>query len=98
MTRAEIMTLIEAERERQAEKWHGRHAWGSGDCSELAAYSDVVSDRGQPQYDRLVKAAVLAEEAGEAVKAALDVEPEQFRTEVIQTAAVALAILEGLPS
>jgi hypothetical protein len=43
----------------------------------------------------MVKVAVLAEECGEVARAALDGKPEQMRAELIQVAAVAVAILEG---
>lgn len=97
MTHDEIMRELSDERGRQGVKWRGRHDWGSGDCSTLAAYADVTDDQ-RVQWERLVKAAVLVEEACEAVQAALDVDAAQFKVEVVQALAVAYAILEGLPS
>lgn len=43
----------------------------------------------------MVKVAVLAEECGEVARAALDGKPDQMRTELVQLAAVAVAMLEG---
>lgn len=89
MTHEEIMSALHEERWRQNAKWVRAHAWGQGDCS-----SDAVP--------MVVKAAVLAEEAGEVVKAVLTAGPEKaktdadVRTETIQTLAVAYAILEGM--
>lgn len=89
MTRDEILAEITAERGRQAEKWDRSHAWGYGDCSH-----DTVP--------MVVKAAVLGEEAGEVLQAVLNAGPRDcttdpdVRAEVIQTAAVAWAILEGM--
>jgi hypothetical protein len=74
-----------AERGRQAAKWGGPHRHGAGDCSSP----------GVPLY---VKLAVLGEEYGEVCRAALDWDPDQMRTELVQLAAVAVAILEGEPS
>lgn len=89
MTRAEILTALDSERTRQGSKWGGPHEWGRGDCSS-------------PDVPMIVKAAVLAEEAGEVVKAVLDagavkatLDPD-VRREVIQTLAVAYAILEAM--
>lgn len=89
MSPAEIMSEIVAERERQQMKWDATHAWGRGDCTS-------------PHVPMIVKAAVLAEEAGEVVHAVLNAGPDDARTdtavrrEVIQTLAVAYAILEGM--
>lgn len=89
MTHDEIMTAVHEERWRQNAKWGRAHAWGQGDCS-----SDNVP--------MIVKAAVLAEEAGEVVKAVLNAGPEfskrdvDVRGEVIQTMAVAYAMLEAM--
>lgn len=83
--RERIFTEIRHERERQAAKWDGPHAWGEGDCSS----------GGVPA---IVKAAVLAEECGEVARAVLDRMPANLRAELIQVAAVAVAWLEGLPS
>jgi hypothetical protein len=87
MTHDQIMGLLDAERERQADKWHGLHDWGRGDCSS-------------PDVPILVKGAVLAEEAGEVLQAILDDGPGHagspwVLSEVVQTLAVAYAILEG---
>jgi hypothetical protein len=84
----EIYAELQAERKRQNEEWHGLHDWGRGDCAS-------------PDVPMLVKASVLAEEAGEVVQAVLSAGPFKAPTdadvkrEVIQTLAVAYAILEG---
>lgn len=89
MTRDEILALIDIERSEQAKRWTIEHCWGFGDCS-----SDHVS--------MVVKAAVLGEEAGEVLQAVLNAGPvgartdAAVRTEVVQVAAVAFAILEGM--
>lgn len=83
MSRADVYDAIDAERDRQAAKWGGRHPWGVGDCSSLG-----VADT--------VKAAVLAEECGEVARAVLDSDPESLRNELIQVAAVAVAWLESM--
>lgn len=44
----------------------------------------------------VLKATVLGEEYGEVCRAILDKDPDNLRTECIQVAAVALAIIEGL--
>ncbi len=107
MNRREILGAVEEERMRQRAKWNREHDWGFGDCSSPAgALGPFIRDVGPPcegyaqakQYSNLIKASVLAEEAGEVVKAALDVDEGAFRAEVIQTLAVAWAILEGIPS
>ncbi len=107
MTRAEILVALDKERLRQAGKWEREHEWGYGDCSSQAgSLGPFIKNVGPPcdgyvqakQYSNLIKASVLAEEAGEVVKAALDVDEDAFRTEVIQTLAVAWAILEGISS
>jgi hypothetical protein len=88
VTPSEIFKELAAERERQQMKWCADHPWGRGDCTS-------------PHVPMLVKAAVLAEEAGEVVQAVLNAGPHDARTdtavrhEVIQTLAVAYAILEG---
>lgn len=105
MTTDEILVLLADERDRQRDKWNTVHVWGYGDCSSepgmlgpaVADLREHKADAARLQYSNLIKAAVLAEEAGEVVKAALDVDSEQFRAEVIQTLAVAWAILEGIP-
>ena len=84
MERGDIFDEIDAERHRQFERWNLHHDWGRGDCS-----SDEVA--------AIVKAAVLAEECGEVARAVLDLSDEDvLRTELIQTAAVAVAWLESL--
>ena len=82
MTRNQIWAAIGAERDRQAAKWGGEHAWGHGDCSS-AGVNDAV------------KAAVLAEECGEVARAALDGTMD-LAEELVQVAAVAVAWLESL--
>lgn len=82
MNREDALAAINAERERQAQLWAGPHDHGQGDCSS-------------PAVPLMVKIAVLAEECGEVARAALDGDPDQMRTELVQVAAVALAILEG---
>jgi NTP pyrophosphatase (non-canonical NTP hydrolase) len=44
----------------------------------------------------MVKVAVLTEECGEVARAALDCDPDALREELVQVAAVAYAILEGI--
>ena len=83
MNRSDIYAAIDAERERQADKWGGPHNWGSGDCSSF----DV---------DDSTKVMVLAEECGEVARAVLDFDVDATRTELIQVAAVAVAWLEAL--
>lgn len=93
MTRDEILALIEVERANQCQMWDGPgpHLWGAGDCSS-------------PDVPMIVKAAVLGEEAGEVLQAVLSAGPSKalsdaaVRREVVQTLAVAWAILEGFPS
>ena len=84
MTRDEALDAIRAERDRQTRLWAAPHAHGQGDCSSVSV-------------PLMVKVAVLAEECGEVARAALDGDPEQMATELVQVAAVALAILEGEP-
>lgn len=84
MTRDQILLAITDERDRQAAKWDGEHAWGVGDCS-----SRSVPD--------IVKATVLAEECGEVSRAVLDqTDTAHLIAELVQVAAVATAWLEGL--
>lgn len=89
MNTSEIMAALIAERGRQRAKWSADHAWGRGDCSS-------------PDVPMIVKAAVLAEEAGEVVRAVLTAGPARavscrdVRAEVVQTLAVAWAILEAM--
>lgn len=81
MNRAEVFDAIHVERERQADKWHGTHAWGSGDCS---------SQHVPPP----VKVMVLTEELGEIARAVHDGDDAGLRTELVQLAAVAVAWME----
>ena len=83
MTRAQVYALIDAERARQAAKWTDPHRWGKGDCSS-------------PYVDESTKLAVLGEEFGEVCRARLDDDPDGLRAELVQVAAVAVAILEGM--
>jgi hypothetical protein len=80
--RADVFALIDAERDRQSDRWSGPHSWGAGDCSSALV-------------DPLVKLAVLHEECGEVARALLEQDPEQLRIELVQVAAVAVAWLEG---
>ena len=84
MNRSEVFTLILEERARQAELWQEPHAHGLGDCSS-------------PHVPQMVKAVVLAEEAGEVARAVLDGRADALRAELVQVAAVAVAWLEGMP-
>ena len=84
MTRDQVFAAITAERDRQAAKWGGPHSWGTGDCSG-------------DQVPTAVKVIVLTEETGEVAKAYLDDDADGFRNELVQVAAVAVAILESLP-
>jgi hypothetical protein len=84
VNREDALAAIRAERDRQSELWAAPHAHGQGDCSSA-------------KVSLMVKVAVLAEECGEVARAALDGDPEQMATELVQVAAVALAILEGEP-
>jgi hypothetical protein len=74
---------VERERERQQAKWSGPHDHGSGDCSS-------------PNVEMAVKVAVLTEEVGEVARAYLENDVNQLRTELVQVAAVAVAIIEGI--
>lgn len=82
MTRDRIYRLIDAERERQEQKFGGHHAHGRGSC----ASADVPL---------AVKVAVISEECGEVARAFLNGNTGGLRDELIQVAAVAVAILEG---
>lgn len=84
MNRAGVYAMVDAERARQKAKWAGRHAHGKGDCS-----SPDVSDA--------VKVAVLGEEFGEVSRAFLDGDRDAWVTELVQVAAIAVGILEGVP-
>lgn len=81
MNRADIYSLIDAERTRQHQLWDGAHSWGVGDCSH-------------PDLEPTVKVTVLAEECGEVSRAVLDRNPAQLRAELVQLAAVCVAWLE----
>lgn len=84
MNRADVFALVDAERERQAMLWSHPHPWGIGDCSS-------------PDVALIVKTAVLTEECGEVARAVLDGSGlDQLRTELVQVAAVAVAIIEGM--
>ena len=83
MTRSDVYAAIDAERDRQADKWGGPHDWGSGDCSS-------------PAVEDSTKAMVLTEECGEVARAVLDLDVDATRAELIQVAAVAVAWLEAL--
>ena len=83
MTPEQVRVLVYDERITQNLRWGRPHAWGQGDCSS-------------PHVDQSTKLAVLMEEVGEAAKAHLDMDPAGFRHEMVQVAAVAFAILEGL--
>lgn len=83
MNRAEIFDAIHVERERQSERWSGDHEWGAGDCS---------SNR----VDLTTKAVVLGEEYGEVCRAILEQDNGQLATELVQLAAVCVAILEWI--
>jgi NTP pyrophosphatase (non-canonical NTP hydrolase) len=83
MTRAAIYAAIDAERDRQADRWKMPHYWGEGDCS-----SRTIAP--------VVKVAVLSEECGEVARAVLELDPAHLRTELVQVAAVAVAWLESL--
>lgn len=86
MNRSEAYRLIDAERQRQHDRWAapGVHPWGEGDCSSLAVAP-------------IVKVAVLSEECGEVARAVLD-HDAGLRDELVQVAAVAVAWLESFPA
>lgn len=84
MTPRHAWGLIVAERQRQRDKWSQPHSWGEGDCSS-------------PQVAVTTKATILGEEYGEVCRAILDGDMAALRTELVQVAAVAVAMLEGLP-
>lgn len=83
MNRVDIYDAIDAERDRQMEKWAGEHDWGYGDCSSIGV-------------DEPVKVGVLTEELGEVARAMLDGNRTGLRAELVQVAAVAVAWLEAL--
>jgi hypothetical protein len=81
--RRDIYRLIDTERERQLKLWGRHHQWGTGDCSSALV-------------DMPVKLAVLTEEVGEVARAILDRDDTNLRDELVQVAAVAIAMIEGL--
>lgn len=83
MNRTDIYKLIDAERDRQETKWGHPHNWGEGSCSS----ANVAT---------MTKVAVLAEEFGEIARAALELDHDGLADELVQTAAVCIAWLEGL--
>lgn len=83
MTRDAVFAAVSAERDRQSALWAAPHAHGQGDCSS-------------PDVPLMVKFAVLGEEVGEVARAILERDRDSLKTELIQTAAVACAIMEGL--
>ena len=82
MTRDEALAAIRAERDRQTQLWAAPHAHGQGDCSSAAV-------------PLMVKVAVLAEEFGEVARGALEADIAGMCVELVQLAAVAVAMLEG---
>jgi hypothetical protein len=85
MTRDEVMAAVSAERDHQATLWGGTHTWGVGDCSST-------------RVPLPIRLAVLMEEVGEVARAILERDdPHALRAELIQVAAVAVAIAESLP-
>ena len=72
-----------AERARQTQLWDRRHDFGWGDCSSR----DV---------DVTVKATVLMEEVGEVARAILESNDVDLRCELVQVAAVAVAMIEAV--
>lgn len=83
MNRTDIYAAIDAERQRQADKWDRPHPWGEGDCSS-------------PGVDDSTKVMVLTEECGEVARAVLEWDADATRRELVQVAAVAVAWLEAL--
>ena len=83
MTRDAVFAAVTDERERQEKLWAGRHEHGTGSCAS-------------PDVPLAVKIVVLTEEVGEVARAFLDGKTGDLRTELIQAAAVAVAILEGM--
>ena len=85
MTRDQVLAAVSAERNLQAAMWGGEHDWGVGDCSST-------------RVPLPIRLAVLLEEVGEVARAILEREsPERLRAELVQVAAVAVAIAESLP-
>ena len=102
-TRDEILDAIRAERDRQSALWAAPHDHGQGDCSsadvplfvKLAVISEELGETAGAVLDALFLAA-LAGRCGEVARAALDGQADDMRAELVQVAAVAVAILEGL--
>jgi hypothetical protein len=102
-TREDILNAIRAERVRQEQLWAAPHDHGQGDCSsadvplfvKLAVISEELGETAGTVLDALFLAA-LAGRCGEVARAALDGQADDMRTELVQVAAVAVAILEGL--
>jgi len=102
--RDRVWAEICAERDRQAALWAAPHAHGQGDCSsadvplfvKLAVISEELGEIAGAVLDAIFLAA-LASRCGEVARAALDGQIEDMRTELVQVAAVAVAILEGEP-
>lgn len=78
-----IWADICAERARQRELWDRDHDFGYGDCSSL-------------EVPLPVKVTVLLEEVGEVARAILEQKPEDLRSELVQVAAVAVAMIEAV--
>lgn len=101
--REAALDAIRAERARQESLWAAPHAHGQGDCSsadvplfvKLAVISEELGETAGAVLDALFLAA-LAGRCGEVARAALDGQAEDMRTELVQVAAVAVAILEGM--
>lgn len=83
MQRSDAYALIDAERQRQHDKWTRCHDWGYGDCSSSAVFLPT-------------KSMVLTEECGEVARAVLDGDTDSLRQELVQVAAVAVAWLESM--
>lgn len=103
MNRDDALAAIRAERDRQAALWAAPHDWGQGDCSsadvplfvKLAVISEELGETAGAVLDALFLAA-LAGRCGEVARAALDGQADDMRAELVQVAAVAVAILEGM--
>lgn len=72
-----------AERARQREMWSRHHRFGWGDCSSN-------------QVDATAKTTVLMEEVGEVARAILEGDRVGLRCELVQVAAVAVAMIEAV--
>jgi hypothetical protein len=82
VTRDDAIAAIRAERDRQSSLWAEPHDWGQGDCSSA-------------KVPLMVKVAVLGEEFGEVARGALEADIAGMCVELVQLAAVAVAMLEG---